>query len=148
MVIAFSEFSPQLHSFFCRLAEVVGPELVGCRLVKRQEDGSLLWGVIVETEAYSHRCGWNRTPGPVLRTRPTWPQGPNWSAAKTPWGAHLVVKVKEPQVEEFPFLRADQVLFTYMHLAAYPAVGQALIEAGTNALPDTPSHHPWGRLKK
>ena len=40
-------------SFFCRPAEVVGPELVGCRLVKRQKDGSLLWGVIVETEAYS-----------------------------------------------------------------------------------------------
>ena len=38
-------------SFFCRPAEVVGPELVGCRLVKRQDDGSLLWGVIVETEA-------------------------------------------------------------------------------------------------
>lgn len=50
------------------------------------------------------------------------------------WGAHLVVKVKEPQVEEFPFLRADQVLFTYLHLAAYPAVGQALIEAGTTAI--------------
>ena len=32
---------------------MVGPELVGCRLVKRQADGSLLWGVIVETEAYS-----------------------------------------------------------------------------------------------
>jgi len=32
---------------------MVGPELVGCRLVKRQEDGSLLWGVVVETEAYS-----------------------------------------------------------------------------------------------
>ena len=42
---------PQL--FFARPAEVVGPELVGCRLVKRQDDGSLLWGVIVETEAYS-----------------------------------------------------------------------------------------------
>ena len=39
--------------FFRRSAEVVGPELVGCRLVKRQDDGSLLWGVIVETEAYS-----------------------------------------------------------------------------------------------
>ena len=26
---------------------------MGCRLVKRQADGSLLWGVIVETEAYS-----------------------------------------------------------------------------------------------
>ena len=42
-----------LPEFFCRSAELVGPELVGCRLVKRQSDGSLLWGVIVETEAYS-----------------------------------------------------------------------------------------------
>ena len=33
---------------FCRPAEVVGPELVGCRLVKRQDDGSLVLGVIVE----------------------------------------------------------------------------------------------------
>ena len=40
-------------SFFARPAEVVGPELIGCRLVKRQPDGSLLWGVVVETEAYS-----------------------------------------------------------------------------------------------
>ena len=32
---------------------MVGPDLVGCRLVKRQLDGSLLSGVIVETEAYS-----------------------------------------------------------------------------------------------
>ena len=39
--------------FFARPAEVVAPELIGCRLVKRQDDGSLLWGVIVETEAYS-----------------------------------------------------------------------------------------------
>ena len=47
------DFSALAKSFFCRPAEVVGPELVGCRLVKRQGDGSLLWGVIVETEAYS-----------------------------------------------------------------------------------------------
>ena len=40
-------------SFFCRPAEVVGPELIGCLLVKRQLSGELLWGVIVETEAYS-----------------------------------------------------------------------------------------------
>ena len=31
----------------------MGPELIGCLLVKRQEDGSVLWGVVVETEAYS-----------------------------------------------------------------------------------------------
>ena len=47
------DFPALPHAFFCRPAEVVGPELVGCRLVKRQDDGSLLWGVIVETEAYS-----------------------------------------------------------------------------------------------
>ena len=40
-------------SFFCRPAEVVGPDSVGCRLVKRQDHGSLLLGVIVETVAYS-----------------------------------------------------------------------------------------------
>lgn len=50
------------------------------------------------------------------------------------WAAHLVVKVKEPQPEEFGFLRPDLVLFTYLHLAAYPAVGQALLEAGSTAI--------------
>ena len=47
------QFQSLPQSFFCRPAEVVGPDLVGCRLVKRQADGSLLCGVIVETEAYS-----------------------------------------------------------------------------------------------
>ncbi|MFM7634396.1 MAG: alanine dehydrogenase [Cyanobacteriota bacterium] len=50
------------------------------------------------------------------------------------WGAHLVVKVKEPQPEEFGFLRRDLVLFTYLHLAAYTEVGRALLEAGTTAV--------------
>ena len=53
MAIALSEFSSLSQAFFCRPAEVVAPELIGCLLVKRQEDGKLLWGVIVETEAYS-----------------------------------------------------------------------------------------------
>lgn len=47
------DFPALPHAFFCRPAEEVAPALVGCRLVKRQSDGSLLWGVIVETEAYS-----------------------------------------------------------------------------------------------
>ena len=41
------------RAFFCRPAEEVAPELIGCLLVKRQAAGELLWGVIVETEAYS-----------------------------------------------------------------------------------------------
>jgi len=38
--------------FFARPAAVVAPELVGCLLLRRQEDGRHLWGVVVETEAY------------------------------------------------------------------------------------------------
>jgi len=50
------------------------------------------------------------------------------------WAAHLVVKVKEPQDEEFELLRKDMVLFTYLHLAAYPKVGEALIASGTTGI--------------
>jgi alanine dehydrogenase len=45
-----------------------------------------------------------------------------------------VVKVKEPQPEEYGRLRRDLVLFTYLHLAAYPEVAGALLDAGTTAL--------------
>ena len=50
------------------------------------------------------------------------------------WAAHLVVKVKEPQQEEFSLLRDDMVLFTYLHLAAYSQVGEALLDAGTTGV--------------
>ncbi len=50
------------------------------------------------------------------------------------WAAELVVKVKEPQPDEWHHLRQDLVLFTFLHLAAYPAVAGALLEAGTTAL--------------
>ncbi len=50
------------------------------------------------------------------------------------WGAGLVVKVKEPQAAELAYLRIDSVLFTYLHLAAYPEVAQALLGAGVTAL--------------
>jgi len=39
--------------FFARPAKQVAPELIGCLVVKRQANGELLWGVVVETEAYS-----------------------------------------------------------------------------------------------
>ena len=42
-------------SFYERPAEVIAPDLIGCLLVKRQADGELLWGVIMETEAYPRR---------------------------------------------------------------------------------------------
>jgi len=50
------------------------------------------------------------------------------------WAAELVCKVKEPQESEFVHLRDDLVLFTYLHLAAYPAVADALLAAGTTGV--------------
>ena len=48
--------------------------------------------------------------------------------------AGLVCKVKEPQAAEAEHLRPDLVLFTYLHLAAYPAVAKALVDAGTTGV--------------
>jgi alanine dehydrogenase len=50
------------------------------------------------------------------------------------WGAEMVVKVKEPQPQEWQHLRADLLLATYLHLAAYPEVAGALTNAGTSSL--------------
>jgi alanine dehydrogenase len=49
-------------------------------------------------------------------------------------GAQLLVKVKEPQLAECALLRPDQVLFTYLHLAADPAQARALMQAGGVAI--------------
>lgn len=43
--------------------------------------------------------------------------------------ADLIVKVKEPQPNEFPLLRAGQVLFTYLHLAPDPKLTSALLHS-------------------
>lgn len=48
--------------------------------------------------------------------------------------AELIVKVKEPQPVECARLRAGQVLFTYLHLAADPAQAQALMASGVTAI--------------
>jgi len=48
--------------------------------------------------------------------------------------AELIVKVKEPQLNECAMLGKDQVLFTYLHLAADPAQTEALVKSGTTAI--------------
>jgi alanine dehydrogenase len=48
--------------------------------------------------------------------------------------ADLIVKVKEPQLTECAMLRADQVLFTYLHLAADRRQTEALVKSGSTAI--------------
>jgi len=48
--------------------------------------------------------------------------------------AQMIVKVKEPQAQEWQRLRQDQILFTYLHLAPDPAQAKGLLESGCTAI--------------
>jgi alanine dehydrogenase len=56
-------------------------------------------------------------------------------SADDAWGiGEVILKVKEPIAGEYPRLRADQVLFAYLHLAASRECTDALLAAGTTAI--------------
>jgi alanine dehydrogenase len=48
--------------------------------------------------------------------------------------ADLICKVKEPQPHEYAWFRDDLTIFTYLHLAAYPQVADALVEHGVTGI--------------
>jgi alanine dehydrogenase len=48
--------------------------------------------------------------------------------------ADLIVKVKEPLREEWPRLRAGQIVFTYFHFAADEALTRAVMDSGVTAV--------------
>jgi alanine dehydrogenase len=56
------------------------------------------------------------------------------SAAKVFAAAEMIVKVKEPQPNEWVQLSADQILFTYLHLAADMAQTHGLMGSGCTAI--------------
>ena len=56
----------------------------------------------------------------------------------------LVVKVKEPLLDEVRWLRPGQSLFTYLHLAAAPPVAEALLAADVTAIAYETIQNPDG----
>jgi len=58
----------------------------------------------------------------------------------------LILKVKEPVAEEYHRMRKDQVLFTYLHLAASRACTDALLNAGITAIAYETVQLPDGSL--
>jgi alanine dehydrogenase len=56
------------------------------------------------------------------------------SAAEVWNKSDLVVKVKEPQVSEYPLFRPGLILFTYLHLAPLPELTESLLQARVNAV--------------
>ncbi|QDZ38513.1 alanine dehydrogenase [Euhalothece natronophila Z-M001] len=65
---------------------------------------------------------------------------------KQAWHRELVVKVKEPLPDEYPYLHKDQILFTYLHLAADRALTEALINSGITAIAYETVELPNGKL--
>src|SRR6266567_1456463 len=60
--------------------------------------------------------------------------------------ADLVLKVKEPVAEEYHRMRKDQVLFTYLHLAASKACTDALLSSGITSIAYETVQLPDGSL--
>jgi alanine dehydrogenase len=62
------------------------------------------------------------------------------------WSAEMVIKVKEPIAIEYPFLRSDLVLFTYLHLAAEENLTRAMIDSGVTGIAYETVEAPDGSL--
>jgi alanine dehydrogenase len=60
--------------------------------------------------------------------------------------AEMIVKVKEPQPAECAMLRSDQILFTYLHLAADARQAEALVKSGATAVAYETVTSPRGTL--
>ena len=67
--------------------------------------------------------------------------------AEQVWGeSDLILKVKEPVPREYELLREEQVLFTYLHLAASKELTQAMIDRKVHGVAYETVQLPDGRL--
>ena len=46
----------------------------------------------------------------------------------------MIIKVKEPEECEYQYLREGQILYTYLHIAPNPSLGEALLKSGVKAV--------------
>ena len=135
------------QAFFARPAEVVAPDLIGCLLVKRQPNGELLWGVIVETEAYCQSepaCHGHRRRSP---SNETLFGEPGHFYVYVSYGIHHCVNVVTHRANW-----ANGVLLRAAALPGEPervAAGPALlarrfgIDRGHDAMPAEPAQGLW-----
>jgi alanine dehydrogenase len=68
------------------------------------------------------------------------------STAAEIYHAEMVIKVKEPQAEEFPLLKEGQILFCYLHLAPDPEQTKHLLERKVVAIAYETVTDAHGRL--
>jgi DNA-3-methyladenine glycosylase len=135
------------QAFFARPAEVVAPELIGCLLVKRQAGGALLWGVIVETEAYSQSepaCHGHRRRTP---SNETLFGEPGRFYVYVSYGIHHCVNVVTDRAEwaNGVLLRAVAIPAEHERVAAGPALlaRRFGLDRSHDALPAVPRCGTW-----
>jgi len=68
------------------------------------------------------------------------------SAAEVWSKSQMVIKVKEPQSSEYPYMREGLLLFTYLHLAAAKELTHAMLASGVTGLAYETVTDPHGRL--
>ncbi|CAD5976518.1 alanine dehydrogenase [Planktothrix agardhii] len=68
------------------------------------------------------------------------------NSATDAWSRELVVKVKEPLPPEYELIQKNQLLFTYLHLAADRELTEQLIKSGVQAIAYETVELPDGRL--
>jgi alanine dehydrogenase len=68
------------------------------------------------------------------------------TAADTWNNADMVIKVKEPQANEYDFMRDDLILFTYLHLAADRELTEAMMHTGITGIAYETVEDAEGRL--
>ena len=66
--------------------------------------------------------------------------------ASAAWDREMVVKVKEPLSAEYQYLQKNQILFTYLHLAANRTLTEQLIDTGVSAIAYETVELPDGKL--
>lgn len=54
--------------------------------------------------------------------------------AEEVWASDMIVKVKEPLESEYKFMKKDQIIFAYFHLANEPELTKALVDSGATAI--------------
>jgi alanine dehydrogenase len=60
--------------------------------------------------------------------------------------ANIIVKVKQPLEQEFKLLKENQILFTYLHLAADPHLVHSLEDSGAHCIAYETIEDAYGRL--
>lgn len=65
---------------------------------------------------------------------------------QTAWSQELIVKVKEPLTQEYAYINQEQILFTYLHLAADRTLTEFLLKSGVTAIAYETVQLPDGRL--